>query len=244
MNVVCVAAHQDDEMNALGTMIKCAARGDKITIITVSNGDKGGQFNPGMPHEEITRIRIGESTAVAQALGGAYYCLGQEDEYIADTREARDRLTELLRVAQADLVFTCPPNDYNPDHSITGEITFHAVMLTTVRTMTWEATPLERTPAMFYMDTCAGADFMPTDYVDISEVFEKKVELCGLHISQMANMQTFGGWDLATYARVVNRFRGLQCYVQYAEAFRAEMRWPRATPYEFLPKGLHPALRS
>ncbi|MHB1354430.1 MAG: PIG-L deacetylase family protein [Anaerolineae bacterium] len=243
MNVVCVAAHMDDEMSSLGTMIKCAARGDKITLITVSNGDKGGQFDPSLPHEEISRIRIAESRSVAQSLGGDYYCLGQEDEYIADTREARIQVTELLRRAKADLVFTCPLNDYNPDHSITGEIVFHAVMLTTVRTMTWDEAPLERTPAMFYMDTCAGQEFVPTDYVDISDVFEKKMELCGLHVSQMANMQTFGGWDLVTYSKVMNRYRGLQCYVDYAEAFRAEMRWPRATPYEYLPKGLHPALR-
>ncbi|MHB9032897.1 MAG: PIG-L deacetylase family protein [Anaerolineae bacterium] len=243
MNVVVVGAHQDDEMSAIGTLIKCAARGDKITIITVSNGDKGGQFDPSIPHDEISRIRIAECTSVAKALGGSYYNLGQEDEYVFDTRETRDQLTELLRAAQADLVFTSPPNDYNPDHSITGEMVFHAVMLTTVRTMVWEHAPLTKTPAMYYMDSTGGYGFEPTDYVDISDAFSRKLEICALHKSQMANMATFGGWDLTTYASVTNRYRGLQCWVEYAEAFRAEMRWPRATPYEYLPKGLHPALR-
>ncbi|NLV73756.1 MAG: hypothetical protein GXY52_03585 [Chloroflexi bacterium] len=243
MNVVMVGAHQDDEMSAVGTLLKCAARGDSVSLVSISNGDKGGQFDPSIPHDEISRIRIAECTAVAEALGGHYYCLGQEDEYIADTRETRDQLTELLRVLKADLVLTSPPNDYNPDHIITGEIVFHAVMLTTVRTMTWEAVPLERTPAMYYVDSTGGIGFEPTDYVDISDVFERKLEICALHKSQMANMATFGGWDLVTYAKVVNRYRGLQCSVEYAEAFRAEMRWPRAMPYDFLPKGVRPGVK-
>jgi len=57
----------------------------------------------------------------------------------------------------------------------------------------------------------------------------------GAYRTQMINMKTFGGWDLVTYSEVVNRFRGLQCGVDYAEAFRQELRWPRARPGWFLP---------
>lgn len=242
MNVVYVGAHQDDEMNCLGTLLKCVQRGDHITIVSVSDGDKGGQYDPSIPHAEIARIRIAEATELAQALGGEYFCLGQEDEYVADTRQTRDDLTNVLRRVKADLVFTCPPNEYNPDHSITGEIAFHAVMLTTVTTMALDAPPLKETPAMYYTDNCAGVQFEPTDWVDISAEFERKCELVRMHKSQMINMATFGGWDLVTYSEIMNRFRGLQCGVPYAEAFRAETRWPRAQPYEFLPRGLRPGL--
>jgi hypothetical protein len=51
----------------------------------------------------------------------------------------------------------------------------------------------------------------------------------------MLNMAKFGGWDLVTLSQVVNRFRGLQCGVQYAEAFRPELRWPRTQPGVLLP---------
>src|SRR5690606_9750527 len=94
MNIVSVGAHQDDEGPCLGTLIRCARRGDHITIISISNGDKGGQFDPSISHERIAELRIQEATEVAQALGGEYYCLGQEDEYIQDNRAARDALTK------------------------------------------------------------------------------------------------------------------------------------------------------
>jgi len=75
MNVVCVGAHQDDEMHCLGTLIKYANRGDHIVIAAISNGDKGGQYDPSIPHGEIARIRAEESGGVARALGGSYTCL-------------------------------------------------------------------------------------------------------------------------------------------------------------------------
>jgi N-acetylglucosamine malate deacetylase 1 len=236
MNVVCVGAHQDDEMTCLGTLIKCAQRGDQVTVITLSNGDKGGQYDTHIPHEEMARIRIAESTAIATSLGGKYYCLGQEDEQIEDNRAAREGVTRLLRQARADLVLTCPLRDYNPDHYITGEIVYHAVMLTTVRTMYEDVPILDRTPALYYFDSCAGIEFEPTYYVDVTDVFDRKCQLLQDHFqTQMMNMQAFGGWDLVTYTQILNRFRGLQCGVHYAEAFRPELRWPRAQPGVLLP---------
>ncbi len=235
MNVVFVGAHQDDEMNCLGTLIKYSRRGDRVSVITISNGDKGAQYDPSMPHEEVARIRMAESAAIMEALGGTYHCLGQEDEQIVDNREVREGLTRLLRQLRADVVITCPPQDYNPDHYITGEITYHAVMLTTVRTMYEDVPILDATPAMYYTDTCAGLHFEPMFYVDISDVFAYKCELLQHFKTQMINMQVFGGYDLVTYSEIMNRFRGLQCGVRYAEAFRAETRWPRARPGVLLP---------
>jgi LmbE family N-acetylglucosaminyl deacetylase len=236
MNVVCVAAHQDDEMNCLGTLIKCAARGDKITVITVSNGDKGGQYDTAMPHEEMARLRMAESAAIVGSLGGSYYCLGQEDEQVEDNRQAREGVARLLRQVGADLVLTCPLRDYNPDHYITGEIVFHAVMLSTVRTMYEDLPVLDHAPAMYYFDSLAGIEFEPTYYVDITAVFARKCALLRDHFTtQMLNMAKFGGWDLVTYSEIMGRFRGLQCGVQYAEAFRPELRWPRGQPGVLLP---------
>jgi L-alanine-DL-glutamate epimerase-like enolase superfamily enzyme len=34
-------AHQDDEMQCLGTMLKCRARGDRLFFITLTDGAKG-----------------------------------------------------------------------------------------------------------------------------------------------------------------------------------------------------------
>ena len=237
MNVVCVAAHQDDiEANCLGTLLKYQQRGDvTITNVVISNGDKGAQYDITMPYEEVARMRNAEAASVAEALGGSYYCMGQSDEYIHDTDEARNQLTDILRQARADLVFALPPADYNTDHIVAGQIAFHACLLAAVRTVFTDHDPLPQNPAMYYMDTAIGLDWQPTHYVDISDVWERKCELLRLHKSQMRNMEQFGGWDLVAYCRTIQAFRGMQCGVAYAEAFKPCLAWPRLRPGNWLP---------
>lgn len=229
LNIVCVGAHQDDiEVQCMGTLLRYRQKQDvSITNVVISNGDKGAQHDPKMPYEEITRIRNAEATRVATELGGRYICMGQSDEYIRDTDEARNQLADIIREAKADVVFTLPPVDYNTDHMTTSQITFHASMLAAVKTIFTEHDPLPDTPAVYYMDSLAGFDWQPTHYVDITDVWERKCELLRMHESQMINMQQFGGWDLVKVSRIMGQYRGLQCRVEYAEAFKPVLAWPR-----------------
>lgn len=236
MNIVCVGAHQDDiELYCLGTLLKYIAEGDvTITNVTVSNGDKGAQYDPSIPYEEVAAMRIAEATAVAEVLGGRYICMGQPDEYIRDTEEARNQLTDILREAKVDVVFTAAHIDYNTDHVVTSQLTFHACLMASIRTIFTDHEPLPQAPVLWYMDSMV-VEWQPTHFVDISDVFEQKCELLRLHESQMRNMRTFGGWDLVNYAQVMNAFRGLQCGVEYAEAFKPALAWPRLRAGNLLP---------
>jgi len=237
MNIVSVGAHQDDiELNCLGTLLRYRERPDiTITNVTISNGNKGGNYDPTVPYDEIAAIRIQEATAVAQALGGRYLCLDQEDEYICDRDETRNRLADILREARADVVFAPPPVDYNTDHTISSGIVYHACLLASVRTIKTGHPPLAQSPALYYMDTITGLEFQPTHYVDITSTFKRKCELLKLHESQMRGMTAFGGWDLVEYSQKVNAFRGLQCGVGFAEGFRPALAWPRLRPGNLLP---------
>ena len=79
MNIVSVGAHQDDiELNCLGTLIKYASQPEvTITNVVVSNGDKGGSYDLSISNEDVAVMRSKEATAVAEALGGRYVCMGQ-----------------------------------------------------------------------------------------------------------------------------------------------------------------------
>jgi LmbE family N-acetylglucosaminyl deacetylase len=237
MNIVCVGAHQDDiEIQCIGTLLRYRQRGDvTITNVVISNGDKGAQFDPKMPYAEIAAIRQKEATAVAEALGGRYICMNQIDEYIKHSDEAVNQLVDILREAQADVVFAPPPVDYNTDHTVSSEIAYHAVMLSAVKTIFTDHEPLTHCPVTYYMDNVTGLDWQPTEYVDITDVFEQKCDLLRLHASQMKNMLTSGGWDLVKYARIMGAFRGLQCGVEYAEGFKPVLGWPRVRPGNYLP---------
>lgn len=236
MNVVCVGAHQDDvELHCLGTLIKYQQRGDvKITIVVLTNGNKGSQHDPKMPYAQVAAIRAAEATAVAEALGGRYIGLEQEDQYLRDTDEVRNRLVDILREAKADLVLAPPPVDYSSDHMVTSHLAFEACALAGYRSIFTAHEPLASYPALFYMDALTGLESQPTHYVDISDVFARKCELLRLHKSQMKNMQQ-SGWDLVKYAQIVGAFRGLQCGVEYAEGFRPALAFPRVRPGNLLP---------
>ena len=237
LSVVCVGAHQDDELSCLGTMILCADRGDRITTVSISKGDLGGQHDPTIPGEEVARTRIAEATEVASALGGEYVCLNADDEFIMDTRDLRIDVARTLRRVRADLVLTPPPSDYNVDHIRAGEITAHAALLSAINSLDIGEPPLPRAPVVMYMDSIVGLDFQPSYYVDVTDAFQRKCDLLRFHRSQMLSQPNITGWDLVEHAEIVGRFRGLQCGVPYAEGFRPVLRTPLLGAGSLLPDG-------
>jgi LmbE family N-acetylglucosaminyl deacetylase len=80
MNIVHVAAHQDDEAHTLGTLLKYRKQGGhRLHFICATNGDKGMAFNPEIPHADAAKIRDREMRDVAAAVGARYVCLGALD---------------------------------------------------------------------------------------------------------------------------------------------------------------------
>ena len=194
MNIVHVAAHQDDEGHSLGTLLKYKRQGEhNITLICTTNGDKGMSWNPEIPFEKAAAIRDREMRAVAEALGTDYICLGGEDEFLYDTKDLRLRLIDALRACKADLVFTHWIHDYNIDHTTTADLVFQAAMNSIIDSMATEHPALKDTPKIFYWDVGEGFGFEGTHFVEISEdLIREKVRIIRLHESQMEVMRKIG----------------------------------------------------
>lgn len=236
LSIVAIGAHQDDvELTCVGTLLRCRDRGDAVTIVTTTNGERGSSVDPDVPLAQVSRTRDGEARAVASELGADYVCLGYPDQYLRDTDEARTRLSDVIRLAGADLVLAPPPVDYHADHTTTSRLASDACLLASVAAVTTDAPPLARTPALWFVESTAGLSFEPAHYVDISDVFAEKLRLIELHASQAANMRAWAGFTLVRYAEVINSFRGLQCGVAFAEGFRPSLSWPRLRPGALLP---------
>jgi LmbE family N-acetylglucosaminyl deacetylase len=118
---------------------------------------------------------------------------------------------------------------------VTSQIAFHATMLAAVKTIFTAHESLARTPALYYMDSVFGLEWQPTHYVDITCVFEQKCELLRLHKSQMANSQTWNGFDLIKMSQLMGAFRGVQSGVEYAEGFKPSLAYPRIRAGNVLP---------
>jgi LmbE family N-acetylglucosaminyl deacetylase len=85
------------------------------------------------------------------------------------------------------------------------------------------------------MDTLAGVNFLPEEYVDISDDIEVKLDALSCHESQIKWMLKHDKIDFLEFVSVCSRFRGLQCGVKYAEGYRKCAAWPRLNTKRLLP---------
>ncbi len=122
MNIVSIMAHQDDEMQCLGTLLKCRARGDRLFFVTLTDGAKGFVQQPDIDATEAARIRHAEMSDLARQLDAGYISLREPDEFLYDTPEIRMKLIEAIRQTEAGLIFTHYHEDYNLDHVTTSSL--------------------------------------------------------------------------------------------------------------------------
>jgi LmbE family N-acetylglucosaminyl deacetylase len=232
MNILFVGAHPDDEMSCLGTLLRYRRRGDRLSLVTATNGDKGISDDPAFPHDECARLRDGEMRAVAAALDADYHCLGEPDEALFDAWPTRLKMIDAVRRARPDVVFTHFSSDYNLDHVATSTLVFQATLLAPIASVRTEAPALAYVPPIFYVDPGPGFGFEATHFVEVEADDVPEIRrLMGLHASQMAVSQRLLGKDYRD--GVVERLQatGERVGVRYAEAFRpclASRRTPLA----------------
>lgn len=234
MNVVAVGAHPDDmELLCGGTLARLAQQGARVWVVTLSIGELGHRD---IEPAELSQIRREEARAAASLIGAGYLCLDQPAEYIQDTSEARNRLVEALRWAQADLVLTHPPQDYHLDHMNTSRVVLAATLSAPIVRIRTASGPLRRHPALFYCDAVGGLEFQPSHYVDISTAYDTKLAMLRRHETQLKmDFWPEAPLSLLEMAEVMARFRGMQSGVAYAEGFRPAQAWPRVRAGNWLP---------
>lgn len=221
MNITFVGAHQDDEMFCLGTLLRYRERGDKLSFVCVTNGDKGLSDRPDVPHAEAARIRDREMRQVCERLDADYQCLGEPDEALVDTWEVRLRLIGALRRMKSDLVLTHFYRDYNLDHSTTSNLAFQCTMLTAIASIQTKHAPLARCPALFYVDPGPGYGFEATHFVEIpAAIVEEMMDLMALHVSQQDVIRRMAGTSYCEMIRRRLAGTGERVGVPFAEAFR------------------------
>ncbi len=233
MQVMGIGAHPDDlEVLCGGTLAKFRARGDDVIMCHASWGDLGHYKI--MP-EELSRIRSQEAKAAAQVIGAQAMELGFFDMRINYTEEAQRRVADAIREARPDLVITHHPNDYHSDHNGVTQLVLHATFAATVPHFETGHPYLPKLPMVYFMDTLFGLNFQPTDYVDISDYIGTKKEMLSKHQSQLAWLKEHDEVDIVENMVTVNRFRGLQCNVLYAEGIQKFQVWGRTAPGTLLP---------
>ena len=238
MNILAIGAHPDDiEESCGGTLAKYAKLGHKVFTATATNGNDGSST---LSMEEIAKIRKEEAKRAAAHIGAEYICLDYDDEMFFESREARLAFINLVRYCRADIILTHNPEDYNPDHELTSKIINDIAVMIPVAKIETKAKPYDKIPIIAYFEPVNGLGFVPTEYVDITDVIEVKKAMCYEHQSQISWMQdnykdTMEGKDFFENALIAAKYRGIQCGVEYAEGFRMANDAFRVVPYRVLP---------
>ena len=236
MNVLAVGCHPDDlEIGCGGTLAKLSALGHRVTMVHVANGDKGHAV---IKPEPLRQMRAVEAQEAGALIGANVISLDIPDLSVkSDNDELIRKLVGVLRQTRPDYIITHPPEDYMKDHMEVSKAVFDASFSATVPHFEAEgnAPHCDKPMPIYYMDTLAGVAFLPTEYVDITDYIETKIQMNNSHQSQIKWLRDHDGIDFLDFVRTVSKFRGLQCGKPYAEGFRQCTAWPRLTTERLLP---------
>ena len=195
MNIVAVGSHPDDiELGCGGALLAHRARGDSITLLVMTTGERGPQDS---------RSRMLEQEDAAALLGAQLYWGGFEDGAVPEGRPSVDAVQSVLREVKADLVYTHVPRDTHQDHRGTGLATLAAA---------------RRYSRVLGYESPTTQGFAPQLFIDIAPLVEKKLDLIRAHVSQVLKN---GLVDLEA-VEAQARYRGFQARVRQAEAFEVE----------------------
>ena len=235
MNILCVVAHPDDtEILCAGTLIRYARENHHVTIAVFTDGSMGDAV---VAPAALGKIREAETRAAAAVIGAKVIWGGVMDEHVFPDQEQRRIMIDILREADPDVIFTHSPNDYHPDHRYVGQLVFDAYFQKGLPHIPGQSLPACRfgQSQVYFMDNLGGIGFLPTEYVDITEVFEMKKEMLACHKSQFEAMQQLANTNLFDMIDVQAQFRGMAAGCRYAEGFARMDAFQRGLTSRILP---------
>ena len=208
-----VTAHPDDvDFGAAGTIARWVDAGVEVTYLVVTDGDAGG-FDPTVPRSEIPGIRRAEQEAAAGVVGVKdVRFLGYPDGRLVVSIELRRDISRVIRdVRPQRLVCQSPERNYgriyasHPDHLAAGEAALCAVYPDARNAFAHTELLAEEgldpwAVQETWLMTSAGAGH----HVDVTDVFDRKLEAIRSHASQMTDVDGLGermrGWLSANAA--------------------------------------------
>ena len=216
-HILAVSAHPADFCSrAGGTLLKHVQAGDRVKVIWFTCGETDESHHlieqqPGLSVREVQEIRRAEAFACAEVIGAEGVMLGYSDNPLRMTRKR----IKALAVEMAD---------FSPDILLThwkDELTYPTHLLTVQAALKAARMVKGLRDIRFFepnIGTAARVGFVPDHYVDISDVFERKIQALKTLKAQPILVERY---------TTCNRWRGIEVRRPYAEGF---VRFAPVTP--------------
>jgi LmbE family N-acetylglucosaminyl deacetylase len=194
--VLVITAHPDDvDFGAAGTIARWTDAGVEVSYCIVTNGDAGGS-DPSVSRTEMAAIRQAEQTAAAKQVGvHDLHFLGYPDGMVEPTIGLRKDLARVIRLLRPGRVVSqSPDRNYarmgvnHPDHRAVGSATLDAVYPDARNPFAFpELLAEEKLEPWTVREVWIAGGLAPTDYVDITDTFPRKLAALRCHASQISD---------------------------------------------------------
>ncbi|MCC6858884.1 MAG: PIG-L family deacetylase [Bryobacterales bacterium] len=215
--VLAVSAHPADFCSrAAGTLIKHVRAGSAVKVVWLTHGETDEsqllyKKRPGISIEEVRRIREQEAFAAVHVVGAEGRMFGFGDNPLRMPPERMQMLAQEIAAFKPNIILTHWKEELSyPTHWLTSRSVIEAAQMAGG---SWDIRFFEPT-----IGTATRYGFVPDHYVDITEVFDQKMEA-------LKKLETQP--HLLEYYSTLNRMRGLESGRRYAEAF---VRWAPRPP--------------
>lgn len=127
LDILVIAAHPDDaELACSGTIAAHVAKGYKVGVLDLTQGEMGTRGTP--------ELRLKESSEASRILGlTARENLGFRDIYFTDDEKHQLEIVKRIRKYQPEIVLANAVSDRHPDHGKGGSLASHACFMSGLR---------------------------------------------------------------------------------------------------------------
>ncbi len=176
-----VGAHAADFVwRAAGIIAVVTKHGGRASVVALSYGERGesGELwkEPNQTVENVKRIRHEEASHAAEILGATFHCFDLGDYPLQIDAHVLEQLTLLISELAPDVIITHTERDpFNPDHPLASAAVQRASILASGSGVASGFSTIK--PAelfLFEPHQPEHCGFVPTTFVDISEVFPLK----------------------------------------------------------------------
>jgi len=186
--VLAIGAHPDDvEIGVGGILAAHSDKGDDVTVLTLSRGERDGGI----------RVAWNESSASANRIG-AHLILEDEAAGHMSLEHSAEVIRRVVDQINPTVIYVHSPNDRNQDHRIVNEATIMAA-------------PGVSTIAC-YQSSTSSVDFRPNRFVSVEGYLEHKLEMIACFAVNGERARYLDPDTARASARYWSRFsRGIDC---------------------------------
>ena len=194
--VLAIGAHPDDvEIGVGGILLRHAAQGDRVAVLTLTGGEQGGD----------TVERAAESQQAADLMSAELFLGDLADTSISDGGATISAIKSVIDEINPGTIYTHTSKDVHQDHR-----NVHSATLVAARGV----------PRIYcYQAPSTTVEFKPTKFVEIDDQVERKLEVIDAYGSQVQLRAYLEPDLLRATARYWSRF-AQSTYVEPLEVIR------------------------